>query len=108
MEKNKKHHIKIGDKVKVITGNQKGFVGMILSFFPKKDCVFLEGMAPRIRMIRKQVGKEEQRAEKKIPISIHVSNVMLWDSIKNESSRIGYKLVEGKKQRYFKKSKNVV
>jgi ribosomal protein L24 len=33
---------------------------------------------------------------------------MLWDTEKNESSRIGYKIVNGKKQRYFKKSNNLV
>jgi large subunit ribosomal protein L24 len=106
MEKNKKHHIKIGDKVKVITGNQKGFIGLITSFLPKKECVFIEGIIPRIRTLRKSENSEER--EKKIPVSIHISNVMLWDTEKNESSRIGYKIVNGKKQRYFKKSNNLV
>jgi len=108
MEKSKKHHIKIGDKVKVITGNQKGYIGIITFFWRKKSCVSLEGSVPRIRFIRKQVGTESKQEVKKIPVLIHVSNVMLWDSKKNESSRIGYKIVEGKKQRYFKKSNTLV
>ena len=33
---------------------------------------------------------------------------MLWDKEANISSKIGYKLLDGKKQRYFKKSGNFV
>ena len=43
-----------------------------------------------------------------VPIGIHISNLMLWDNEQNLSSRIGYKIVDDKKQRYFKKSGNLV
>jgi len=33
---------------------------------------------------------------------------MLWDTDANNASRIGYKILENKKQRYFKKSGNLV
>ena len=106
MKKNEKSHITLGDKVKVIAGNQKGIIGNIVAFFPKKSIVFLDGIPPRIKKLKNsQEGKSE---EKKIPVSIHVSNVMLWDIKNNQSSRIGYKLVEGKKQRYYKKSNSVL
>jgi large subunit ribosomal protein L24 len=51
-------------------------------------------------------GGEQKRVELQVPI--HISNVMLWDNESNKSSRIGYKLIDTKKQRYFKKSGNIV
>ena len=39
-DKNSKMHIKIGDTVKVITGNQKGFIGVVNSIM-KKNLLFL-------------------------------------------------------------------
>jgi ribosomal protein L24 len=33
---------------------------------------------------------------------------MLWDKDANRSGRVGYKIVNGKKVRYFKKSGNLV
>ena len=37
-------HVKKGDKVKVISGKDKGKTGVILAAFPKKDRVFVEGV----------------------------------------------------------------
>ena len=37
-------HVKTGDKVKVITGKDKGKEGVILKTFPKKDRVIVEGI----------------------------------------------------------------
>jgi large subunit ribosomal protein L24 len=106
MNKNKNSHIKIGDKVKVITGNQKGFIGTISSIVTKKSLVVLEGLLPRIKYTKNRQGGDPVKQE--IPVSIHISNVMLWDIEKNVAGRIGYKLVDSKKVRYFKKSGNLV
>jgi ribosomal protein L24 len=35
-------HVKVGDKVKVISGKQKGFIGVITSLVNKKYVVFLQ------------------------------------------------------------------
>lgn len=37
-------HVKKGDKVKVITGKDKGKSGKVLAAFPKKDRVLIEGI----------------------------------------------------------------
>lgn len=42
-------HVKKGDKVKVITGKDKGKSGKVLAAFPKKDRVLIEG----INMVKK-------------------------------------------------------
>jgi large subunit ribosomal protein L24 len=106
MNKNKNSPVKIGDKVKVITGNQKGFIGTISSIMAKKSLVIVDGILPRIKYTKNRQGGDPVKQE--IPVSIHVSNVMLWDNEKNIAGKIGYKIVDTKKVRYFKKSGNLV
>jgi len=102
----KKSYIKKGDLVKIITGKNKGLIGKINSIFLKKSIVFIEGLSPRIRYLKRTSNAEATKVEIQIPI--HISNVMLWDSKENCSSRIGYKLFEMKKVRFFKKSGNII
>lgn len=99
-------HVKIGDKVKVITGKEKGFIGVITSLVTKKSIVILDGITPRITFKKSPQGGEAKKIEVQIPI--HSSNVMLWDKDANQASKIGYKVVDEKKVRYFKKSGNIV
>ena len=106
MTKNSKFHIKIGDSVKVIAGNQKGFVGTVNSIIKKKSILFIDGIVPRIKYSKNPQGGEQKKTELQVPI--HISNVMLWDKESNLASRVTYKTVDGKKQRYFLKSGNVV
>ena len=106
MKKQIKNHLKIGDKIKVLTGNNKGFIGKVGSVNSKDSTITIEGIIPRIKYIKDRQSGETKKLE--LQIAIHSSNVMLWDNVSNSASRIGYKLVEGKKVRYFKKSGNLV
>jgi large subunit ribosomal protein L24 len=106
MKKKISCHVKIGDKVKVISGNQKGFIGVIASLITKKSVVILDGVEPRIKFVKNPQGEDAKKVEIQIPI--HTSNVMLWDKEANLASKIGYKVVNEKKVRYFKKSGNIV
>jgi len=106
MKINKKLHVKVGDKVKVIAGNHKGLIGVITMVNQKKLVANIDGIVPRIRYTKNPQGGEARKME--IPVSIHISNLMLWDSENNTNSRIGYKIIDDKKQRYFKKSGNLV
>jgi len=99
-------HIKVGDKVKVITGTNKGTIGTITSIIFKKSIVFIEEILPRIKYVKNTQGEESKKIEIKTPI--HISNVMIWDSETNTSSKIGYKVIENKKYRYFKKSGKII
>ena len=74
-----KTQLKIGDKVKVITGNQKGLIGNIKSIFSKKSLVVVEGVAPRIKYVKNQQGGDSKQIE--LPVSIHISNVRAWDTL---------------------------
>jgi large subunit ribosomal protein L24 len=100
-------YIKSGDKVKVITGKDKGKEGVILKSFPKKDQVIVEG----INMVKKhqkpsQVNPQGGILETEAPV--HVSNVMLIDASTGEPTRVGYKVEEGKKVRISKKTGEVL
>ena len=106
MTKNSNIHIKIGDTVQVIAGNQKGFIGTVNSIIRKKSIVFIDGIVPRIKYSKNPQGGEQKKSELQVPI--HISNVMLWDKENNSASRISYKTVDGKKQRHFVKSGKAV
>ena len=99
-------HIKVGDKVKVITGTNKGTIGTINSILFKKSIVFIEEILPRIKYIKNTQGEESKKIEVKTPI--HISNVMICDPETNSASKIGYKVIENKKYRYFKKSGKII
>lgn len=101
-----KNHIKIGDKIKVIAGDQKGFLGNVLSISKKDSSVILDGLLPRVRFMKNSQGGDPKKVE--IPLSIHVSNVMLWDKEANKADRIGMKEIDGRKKRYFKKSGHIL
>ena len=102
----KKNHVKIGDRVKIITGDKKGILGNILSINKKKSAAIIDSITPRLKKIKKIEGKESQ--DRKLPIAIQLSNLMLWDNEASQCSRIVYKLINKEKKRYFKKSGNII
>ncbi len=96
-------HVKKGDKVVVISGKDKGKQGVVLAAFPKKDRVLVEG----VNVVKKhskpsQVNPQGGIVSQEAPI--HVSNVMPLDPKTGEPTRVGYKVVDGKKVRVAKKS----
>lgn len=100
------YRIKVGDKIKIIAGSQKGLLGAISSIDHKNSVVVIDNVLPRIRSIKNKQGGEAER--KTLPIPIHISNVMLWDKESNLCSKVGYKIIDQEKRRVFKKSGNFV
>lgn len=106
---NKKHgkrHVKIGDKIKVVSGSKKGKIGNILSLDVKKKRLNIDTVLPRRKSVTGKNDKNSQKMD--LPIYIHFSNVMLWDQEANNCSKIGYKLLNNEKRRYFNKSGNIL
>ena len=96
-------HVKKGDKVMVISGKDKGKTGVILTAFPKKDRVLVEG----VNIVKKHMKPNQANPQGGIvsqEAAIHVSNVMLIDPKTGEPTRVGYKVEDGKKVRVAKKS----
>ena len=86
--------VKTGDKVKVITGKDKGKEGVILKAFPKKDRVIVEGMN-MMKKHQKPSSMNPQGGILETEAPIHVSNVMLIDSKTGEPTRVGFKVEDG-------------
>jgi large subunit ribosomal protein L24 len=108
--KPRKVSIKIGDRIKVIAGREKGKIGNISSINKKKFLVTVDSIEKRKKFIKEERNERKEIAKKvvEIPIFIHISNVMLWDEKANFASKIGYKYENLKKKRFFKKSGNFV
>ena len=99
----KKIHIKKGDTVYVNAGNDKGKTGKVLSVDPAKDRAIVEG----INMVSKHTkpnSKQPQGGIIKQEAGIHVSNLNLIDPASGKPTRVGHKVVDGKKIRFDKKS----
>ncbi|MCM3444057.1 50S ribosomal protein L24 [Metabacillus halosaccharovorans] len=96
-------HVKKGDKVMVISGKDKGKQGVVLASYPKKDRVLVEG----INIVKKHAKPSQANPQGGIlnqEAPIHVSNVMPLDPKSGEPTRVGFKVVDGKKVRVAKKS----
>lgn len=100
-------HVKKGDKVKVISGKDKGKTGVILTAYPKNDRVLVEG----VNIIKKHMKPNQANPQGGIvsqEAAIHVSNVMLIDPKTGEPTRVGSKVEDGKRVRVAKKSGEII
>ena len=98
-----KLRIKKGDNVIVIAGNDKGKTGKVLAVAPAENRAIVEG----VNLVSKHTkpnSKAPQGGIIKKEAPIHVSNLSLIDPKSNTATRVGYKVVDGKKVRYAKKS----
>lgn len=95
--------IKKGDKVKVITGSDKGTVADVIHVFPRKDMVVVEGVNLKKKHLKPtQENPDGGIAEAEAPI--HVSNVMAYDPKAKKASKISFKEEKGKKVRVYSKT----
>lgn len=97
--------IKTGDFVQVISGEDKGLKGKVLSVDVEKSRIKVEGVAKVKRHTKpSQVNPQGGIVEKEA--FIHISNVMLLDPKSGKPTRIGSSvLADGKKVRVSQKSK---
>ena len=98
--------IKKGDTVRVITGSNKGTEGTVLSISREKSKAIVEG----VNMVKKHNKPNAQNpqggiTEKEAPI--HVSNLSLLTS-DGKTTRVGYRMEEGTKVRFAKKTDEVI
>ena len=98
--------IKTGDQVKVLAGDHKGSEGKIVKIFRSKSLAIVKG----VNMVKKHNKPSSQNpkggiAEQEAPI--HISNLSLLTS-KGETTRVGYNIVDGKKNRVALKSDEII
>ncbi len=102
--KQPKLHIRKGDTVKVLAGDDKGKTGRVLEVFPEERRAIVEGINIVTRHEKPSAGKPEGGI-KRTEAPVHISNLMLIDPASGKPTRVGRKLNEkGKLQRYAKKT----
>lgn len=100
-------HVKKGDNVIVISGNDKGKIGKVLSVLVKQNRVVVEGVNIITRHLKPSNANPDGGIEKK-EAPIHASNVQVLDPKTEERTKTGKKIVDDKKVRYAKKSGEIL
>jgi large subunit ribosomal protein L24 len=97
-------HIKKGDTVVVMSGDDKGKRGRVLSVRLKTGKIVVEGVNRVYKHMRKsQRNPQGGRLSKEMPID--ASNVMMIDPGTNQPTRVGIRyLDDGRKELYAKRS----
>lgn len=70
--------IKKGDKVKVITGDDKGTIAEVIKAFPRENMVLVEG----VRLVKKALKPTQANPDGgmiEMESKVHVSNVQLYE-----------------------------
>jgi len=103
-----KFHVKKGDMVQVLSGNEKGNKGKILEILTKKNRAIIEGLNIVTKHVKPSQSNPEGGVEK-VEAGIHISNLMLIDPTNGKPTRTGKKLADdGKMKRYSKKTNQFV
>ena len=97
--------LKKDDTVKIIAGKDKGLTGKIVKVDPVKERVIVQG-ANMVKKTMKKQNAQDKGGIVEVEAPIHVSNVALVS--KGSVSKIGYKMENGKKVRYAKKTCEVL
>ncbi len=100
-----KYHIKKGDQVVVITGNDKDLKKPreVHAVLMDKGRVVVEGVNIATYHTKPSAQNTKGGIVKK-EASIHISNVMLWDAKSGSGTKVKMDRVEGKPIRISKKS----
>lgn len=101
-----KFKIKKGDKVRVISGSNKGTEGEVLEIIAKTGKAIVEGVNIAKKHMKPTNDNPGGIIDKAMPIDI--SNLMFVDPKSGEPTRLGLRREDGKGVRYSKKSGETV
>lgn len=100
--------IRRNDEVIVIAGKDKGKRGTVTKVITGKDKVIIEN----INMVKKHVKPNPQIQEPggimDQAAPIHVSNVAIFNAATGKADRVGFRVEDGKKVRFFKSNNELV
>ena len=94
--------LKTGDKVLVLTGKDKGKEGDVLRVMPSEGRAIVSGVNMVTRHTRQTQQSQGGRIQQES--SIQLSNLALVDPKDGGPTRVGFRMEDGKKVRYAKKS----
>jgi large subunit ribosomal protein L24 len=98
--------LKKGDKVVVLAGKDKGKEGEITAVMPSAGRAIVDGVNMVIRHTKQSQSNPGGRVPQ--PAAIDLSNIALVDPKDGGPTRVGFRIEDGKKVRYAKKSGEVI
>ena len=98
--------IRKDDTVVVLTGRDKGKSGKVLKVIPKEGRVVVQGVNVAKRHTRGRPGQPGGIVEAEKALS--ASNVAHLDPKDNKPTRVGFRVVDGKKVRFAKRSGELI
>ena len=100
--------IRRDDEVVVLAGKDKGKQGKVLRVVPAEDRVYVEG----VNIIKKHQKANPQAEEPggiiEKEASIHVSNIAIVNPATGKADRVGFRVEDEKKVRFFKSNGDLV
>lgn len=99
--------IKTGDNIIMLAGKDKGKKGKVIAVLPEREKVMVEGLNLLTRHQRpRRQGEKGQKVQ--VPRAVCVSNVSLVCPKCGKSTRVGYRIESGKKQRMCKQCDSAI
>jgi large subunit ribosomal protein L24 len=101
-----KMKIRKGDRVVVVSGNDKGTVGEVIRVIPDESRVVVQGVNLRIKhqAQTQSRGKTIPAGRMEFEAPVHVSNVMLVDPQDGKPTRVRIERKDGKAVRISKRT----
>ena len=91
---------KKGDEVIVKVGKDKGKIGKISKVITSNEKVVITGVNVSKKHQKPSQESKGGIVDKEMPI--HISNILAYDAKSKKSSKVGFKIEEGKKIRILK------
>lgn len=96
-------HVKVGDRVILVAGKDKGKVGSVKKVLTDKSKVVVEGLNLVTKAVKANPMANVQGGLTKVEAPLASSNVMVYCNSCEKPTRIKYAVVEDKKVRICKK-----
>lgn len=94
--------LRVNDTVVVTSGKDKGKQGKILRVFPKDETVLVQGVNMYVKHIKPMQGRSGEKIRKERALA--TAKVAILNAETGKVDRVGYKMIDGKKVRVFKKT----
>ncbi len=99
--------IKKNDSVMILAGKERGKIGKVIRVQPQQERAVVE----RLNMVKRHVkprGPQDSGGILEKEAAIHLSNLMLIDPQDGRPTRVGFKIVDGRKMRVSRRTGNVL
>ncbi|MCA1767075.1 50S ribosomal protein L24 [Idiomarina aminovorans] len=100
--------IKRDDEIVVLAGKDKGKQGKVLKVLTDKDRVIVEGVNVVKKHQKPNPGAGESGGIVEQEAAIHISNVAILNPETGKADRVGFRIEDGKKVRFFKSNNAII